>query len=152
MTSFLPSFVGMMTIWVIPLAMQDTPAVKVLVLDALNGKPQVGAQVYYLCDEIPHETHAYAVTDSAGMAQVPYMCDAGKKRELDAIPQGNKEGCGSGASATLDEIEFVGVISNPSSAGGVWCPTKVSKKLKAVPGQVVLFVKKPTWWQAHVAG
>jgi len=45
----------------------------------------------------------------------------------------------------------VGVISKPTADGGIWCPAKVSKKLKPIPGQVIIFVKKPTWWQKHVA-
>ena len=38
------------------------------------------------------------------------------------------------------------------AAGNIWCPNKVSKILKTAPGLVVIFVKKPTWWQPHVAG
>jgi hypothetical protein len=141
-----------MAIGLVSSATPEPPTIKVLVLDALNGKPQANVQVWYLCNEIPHATNTYAVTDVAGTAQVPYTCHAGKELELDAVLQGNKEGCGGGVSATLEQIESSGVISNPSSDGGIWCPTKISKELKPVPGQVVLFVKKPTWWQAHVAG
>jgi hypothetical protein len=130
----------------------DSPRVRVLVLDALDGKPQAGVNVDYLCDEIPHSTTTYKITDETGTAEVPFSCRPGNKIELDAVPSSRKEGCGGGVAATLQEIESVGVISRPDSAGGIWCPTKISRKLTAVPGQVTLFVKKPTWWQSHVAG
>jgi hypothetical protein len=130
----------------------ETPRVRVLVLDALDGKPQAGVHVWYLCNEIPHPTNTYAVTDKTGTADVPFSCSPDNKIELDAAPSTGKEGCGGGVAATLQEIGSFGVISKPDSAGGIWCPTKVSRKLTAVPGQVTLFVKKPTWWQSHVAG
>lgn len=130
----------------------DSPRVRVLVLDALDGKPQAGVQVDYLCDEIPHSTNTYDVTDKTGIADVPFSCRPGNKIELDAVPKMGKEGCGGGVAATLQEIKSVGVISEPDSAGGIWCPTKISRKLTPIPGQVTLFVKKPTWWQSHVAG
>ena len=130
----------------------DSPRVRVLVLDALDGKPQAGVHIDYLCDEIPHSTSTYEITDNTGVAFVPFSCHAGNKIELDAVPKIGKEGCGGGVAATLQEIESVGVISAPDSAGGIWCPTKISGKLTPVPGQVTLFVKKPTWWQSHVAG
>jgi hypothetical protein len=125
---------------------------KVLVLDALDGKPQTGVTVPYLCDEIPHSTTTHATTDAMGIAVVPYTCKSGNKIELGAVPKIGKEGCGGGVAATLEEIESRGVVSQPDSAGGIWCPTEISRKLTPVPGQVNLFVKKPTWWQAHVAG
>ncbi len=123
-----------------------------LVLDALNGKPQAGVHVYYLCDEIPHSTNTYEITGKTGTADVPFTCQPGDKIEFAAVPKIGKEDCGGGVAATLQEIKSVGVISLPDSAGGIWCPTKISRKLMPVPGQVTLFVKKPTWWQSHVAG
>jgi len=36
--------------------------------------------------------------------------------------------------------------------GNIWCPRQISRKLKPVPGHVTTFLKKPTWWQSHVAG
>jgi hypothetical protein len=130
----------------------NSTRVRVLVLDALDGKPQARVQVDYLCNEIPHSTNSYAVTDKTGTADVPFSCRPGNKIELDAVPKIGKEGCGGGAAATLQEIQSAGVISAPDSGGGIWCPTKVSRKLTPTPGQVILFVKKPTWWQSHVAG
>jgi hypothetical protein len=130
----------------------DASTIRVLVLDALDGKAQAEVSVGYLCDEIPHTTN-YAITNNNGIAEVPYSCQPGRKIELWAVPKTPKrEGCGSGAASTLEEIKAVGVISKPDSDGGIWCPTKVSRTLTAVPGQVTLFVKKPTWWQSHVAG
>lgn len=130
----------------------DSPRVRVLVLDALDGKPQSGVHVWYLCNEIPHGTNTFVVTDKTGIADVPFTCSPGNEIELNAIPKTGKEGCGGGVAATLQEIESSGVISKPDSAGGIWCPPKISRKLTPIPGQVTLFVKKPTWWQSHVAG
>ena len=130
----------------------NSPRVRVLVLDALDGKPQAGVNVDYLCGEIPHSTKAYEITDKTGTAEVPFSCRPGNKIELIAVPKNRKEGCGGGVAATLQVIESVGVISDPDSAGSIWYPTKISRKLTPVPGQVTLFVKKPTWWQSHVAG
>ena len=83
---------------------------------------------------------------------VPYTCRPGNRIELDAVPHTEKEGCGSGVDATLEEIQSTGIVAHPDSAGGIWCPTKISRKLTPVPGQVILFVKKPTWYQRHFAG
>jgi hypothetical protein len=130
----------------------DSPTFRVLVLDALDGKPQAGVHVWYLCNEIPHGTNDYVVTDKTGVADLPFSCSTDNKIELDAVPKIGKEGCGGGVAATLEEIKSIGVISDPTSAGDIWCPNKISRKLTAVPGQVTLFVKKPTWWQSHVAG
>ena len=130
----------------------DPPKFRVQVLDALDGKPQAGVNVYYLCDEIPHSITTHEITDKTGIAEVPFICRPGNKIELDSLPNSSKEGCGGGVAATLEEVKSVGIISRPDSAGGIWCPTKISRKLKPVPGQVTLFVKKPTWWQSHVAG
>jgi hypothetical protein len=52
----------------------------------------------------------------------------------------------------LNDVVSAGFLSKPDAAGGIWCPTKISRTLKPVPGQVIMFVKKPTWWQSHVAG
>jgi hypothetical protein len=124
----------------------------VLVLDALSGKPQANVTVPYLCDEIPHSITTKAMTDAHGVAVVPYACKPGNKIEVDSVPMIGKEGCGSGAKATLEEIMSNGIVARPDADGGIWCPTKISRKLTPVPGQVILFVKKPTWWQSHIAG
>lgn len=113
----------------------DSPNVKVLVLDALNGKPQAGVTVLYLCDEIPHSVTTQVTTDVAGFAVVPYTCKSGSKIELNAVPKIGKEGCGSGVDATLEEIMATGIVAHPDSAGGIWCPTRISRKLSPVPGQ-----------------
>jgi hypothetical protein len=137
----------------------DSSTFSVLVLDALDGKPQPGVAVCYLCDEIPHSTNTEAITNAAVIAEVPYTCKPGTKIELDAIPpvfaSHHKEGCG-GVAATAEEIKLTGVVSHPDSEGGInggmWCPTKISRRLTPVPGQVTLFVKKPTWYQSQVVG
>ena len=130
----------------------DSASFRVLVLDALSGKPQANVTIPYLCDEIPHSITTKATTDAKGVAVVPYTCKPGNKIELDAVPKIGKEGCGGGVKATLEEIMSNGIVAHPDSDGGIWCPTKISRKLTPVPGQVMLFVKKPTWWQSHIAG
>jgi hypothetical protein len=130
----------------------DSASFEVLVLDALNGKPQANVTIPYLCDEIPHSLTTGATTDAKGVAVVPYTCKPGNKIEVDAVPKIGKEGCGGGVEATLEEIVSTGIVAHPDSDGGIWCPTKISRKLTPVPGQVILCVKKPTWWQSHVAG
>jgi hypothetical protein len=130
----------------------DSASFRVLVLDALSGKPQANVTIPYLCDEIPHSITTKATTDANGVAAVPYACKPGNRIELDAVPKIGKEGCGSGVKATLAEIMSNGIVAHPDADGGIWCPTKISHKLTPVPGQVILFVKKPTWWQSHIAG
>lgn len=126
--------------------------IQVLVLDALNGKPQANVQVEYFCTR-PQHNSAYkkALTSNAGSAKFSNPCSAEEEIEISISPPDNKEQCGVGP-VTLKEILSVGVITHPDADGGIWCPTKVSRTLKPVPGQVVMFLKKPTWWQSHVAG
>lgn len=133
---------------------------KVLVLDALNGKPDAGMYVTFMCEDGHGWSPADEVaTDASGVAEVPFRCDEGTKIDVDTyvhvLPADNskygKSGCGGGVQASLEDILSVGFISDPSSAGGLWCSKKISKMLKPVPGQVILFVKKPTWYQVYIA-
>jgi len=128
------------------------PNMTVLVLDALDGKPQADVVVHYSCDEIPHSLTTQATTNASGVADVLYSCKLGHKMEFWVAPKNNKEGCGEGVAATAEEILSTGVIGRPDSGGGIRCPTKISGKITPVSGQVTMVVKKPTWWQAHVAG
>jgi hypothetical protein len=129
---------------------------KVLVLDALNGKPQVRVEVDYICtDRIPPTPSRLlkpVFTNSEGLATISNICSNEEKIELSIFPPVPKKVCGGLNPFTFKELSSVGIVSKPDSDGGIWCPTKVSKKLKPVPGQVIVFVKKPTWWQSHVAG
>jgi hypothetical protein len=138
----------------LPVASLHAQTVRVVVIDALNGKPQKGAKVEFFCVGPPrNELPPHSIeTNSEGVAEVPYRCTGDKKLELSVIPVGRKEQCGGPVVLGFDEISSLGIISNPSEDGGIWCPTRISKKLKPVVGQVVIFVKKPTWWQSHVAG
>jgi len=128
--------------------------IRVLVLDALNGKPQEGVKVNYFCqyryrNELPPKS---VTTNSEGFADVPYTCGVDAKIEIGVYAPLPKEQCGELGALTYDEISATGIVSNPSADGGIWCPKKISKKLKPVPGQLVIFVKKPTWHQSHIAG
>jgi hypothetical protein len=129
---------------------------KVLVLDALNGKPQVGVEVSFICTgkipSTPSRSVKPVFSNSEGLAKITNICSNEEEIELSIFPPEPKEQCGGPISFTFRELSSVGIISKPDSDGGIWCPTKVSKKLKPVPGQVIVFVKKPTWWQSHVAG
>lgn len=133
---------------------------KVRVLDALNGKPYSDVPIIYYCDDPaqPQRTWNRAVTDASGYAVIPYECGAGKRIKVDTfLAMGESSWgvkiaeCGWLEPQTIEHIINDGVISNPSAAGGIWCPTRVSKRLTPIPGQVIIFVKKPTWWQTHVA-
>jgi hypothetical protein len=129
---------------------------QVLVLDALDGKPQANVKVEYFCVGPPRNTAPNKViTDSEGSARISISCTDNQKIEMSVFPPNKKEQCNDDAVMTFNEVASVGFVSKPDSSGAVgaiWCPTKVSKKLKPVPGRVVIFVKKPTWWQSHVAG
>jgi len=125
---------------------------RVLVLDALNGKPQAKVAVEYFCSRPQHNTAPRnALTNNEGVATFSNPCSAEEEIEISIYPPDKKEQCGVG-SVTLKEILSGGAVAQPDAAGGIWCPTKVSKTLKPVPGQVIMFAKKPTWWQSHVAG
>jgi len=126
--------------------------IKVLVLDALSGKPQANVRVEYYCMGAPLNTGPYhALTNAKGMAIALNYCTGKQEIDISVFPRDNKEQCGIG-NTTLHEIIANGYVAKPKSDGGIWCPDKVSKKLPLVPGQIILFVKKPTWWQSHVAG
>ena len=131
----------------------QTPVFNVLVLDALNGKPQANVKVQPLCVGLPLNFLEKAVfTNNMGIAAISYACGEDQKIEIAVFPPNRKEQCGGDAGMTFSDVVSVGFLSRPDSDGGIWCPTKVSKKLKPVPGQATIFVKKPTWWQSHIAG
>jgi hypothetical protein len=124
----------------------------VLVLDALDGKPQSGAIVRYFCEGLGWNPQNEAKTGLNGIAEVPYQCQEGLENITVDVPGEAKGECGGLGALKLSDILAKGIISEPNGAGGYWCPTKQRHKLKPVPGQVTVFVKKPTWWQSHVAG
>ena len=128
----------------------------VLVLDALNGKPQANVEVEYFCTGPPRNLAPNRfITNNEGIAKISNLCNDKQKLEISVYPPNKKEQCGDDAITIFNDAASVGFINDPSATGGIgemWCPTKVSKTLKPVPGQVIMFVKKPTWWQSHVAG
>jgi len=133
---------------------------KVRVLGAIDGKPYNNIPIIYYCDD-PAQfkiTRKHAVTDSNGFAVIPYECKDRKRIKIDTFIAsgesswaGKVEECGWLEPQTIEQILNVGVISTQTAAGGIWCPAKVGKQLTPIPGQVIIFVKKPTWWQKHVA-
>ncbi len=58
-----------------------------------------------------------------------------------------KEECADLRAVTLQQISAEGIISPPDGEGEMQGPTKVSRKLKPVPGRVVIFIRKPGPWQ-----
>jgi hypothetical protein len=126
---------------------------KIKVLDALSGKPQANVKVTSLCAGPPRNVSGKpAYTDDQGIASLTYECSNEQMMEIEVFPPNKKEQCGDDVKVSLKDVTSVGFVSNPSAAGGIWCPAKISSTLRPVPGHVVLFVKKPTWWQSHVAG
>jgi hypothetical protein len=125
----------------------------VRVLDALNGKPQANVKVEYFCVGLPRNSAPKrSITSDEGIAKISNLCNDKQKTAISVYPPNKKEQCGDDAVMTFKDVVSAGFLSKPDAAGGIWCPTKVSRTLKPVPGQVILFVKKPTWWQSHVAG
>jgi hypothetical protein len=131
----------------------EAQSLRVLVLDALDGKPQAGVKVESLCAGPPgSQWGKSSLTNDTGIATISYVCNDKQMIEIDALPPNKKEQCGDDVKTNLSDVTSTGFVSNPNAAGGIWCPNRVSKTLKPVPGQVIIFVKKPTWWQSHVAG
>ncbi len=126
---------------------------QVLVLDALDGKPQANVKVESLCAGPPRNFDGKsAFTNDKGIATISYVCNEKQVIEIEVFPPNKKEQCGDDVNTNFSDVTSEGFVSNPSAAGGIWCPTKVSRTLKPVPGRVIMFVKKPTWYQSHVAG
>jgi hypothetical protein len=126
---------------------------QVLVLDALDGKPQANVEVVYFCAGPPRNSAPKrTTTNNEGFARVSNFCSEKQEVEISAFPPNSKEQCGDDAAMKFKDVLSMGFVSKPDSAGGIWCPTKVSRTLKPVPGQVTMFIKKPAWWQSHIAG
>lgn len=128
---------------------------RVLVLDALDGKPQANVKVQPLCaGPSGNSPQPASFTNTNGIALIRYACNEKQSIEISVFPPNKKDQCGADAKTNLRDATSDGLISDPSSTsiGGMSCPTRVSKKLKSVPGQITIFVKKPTWWQSHFAG
>jgi hypothetical protein len=147
--------------WALLLVMPSThqtlmaQSVRVLVLDAKSGKSQSGVEVYYFCSR-PCPPHNFLppdsdITNSEGLAIVGLPCHEGDNIDffVTALP---KEECGGEVYVTFKEILSVGIISPPDAAGEMHCPTKISRNLKPAPGQVIIFIKKPSWVQYHFGG
>lgn len=136
----------------------EAQSFKVLVLNAVNGKPRSNMQVDYYCSDATRSYLADEIeddTDDEGVVIVPYQCK-GKDARIhisvgdDPAARSPWEQCGGSAvTATIEEISSEGIVHAPDAAGQMQCTTKISRKLKPVPGQVTIFVKKPSWMQSH---
>lgn len=119
----------------------QTSSFKVLVLDALNGKPQSGFVVRYFCDGLGWNSKDEVKTGSDGIAEVPYQCQEGTEQFNVGVPGGAKAECGELGSLRLSDILNKGIISEPQGPGAYfWCPSMQRSKVKPVPGQVTVFV------------
>lgn len=119
----------------------QTSSFKVLVLDALNGKPQSGINVRYFCEGLGWNSKDQVKTGSDGIAEVPYQCREGSEEFNVEVPGGAKAECGDVGTLKLSDIQSKGFISEPNRAGAYfWCPTMQRSKLKPIPGQVTVFV------------
>jgi len=77
---------------------------QVLVLDALDGKPQANVQVEYFCTRTQHNSaHKKALTSNDGPAKFSNPCSSEEEIEISLYPPNKKEQCGVG-SVTLKEI------------------------------------------------
>ena len=124
---------------------------EILVLDAISGRPEANTKITFFC-EAPRTPSTSVFTDGSGLTHVPFYCSQGTKIQFTIYPRIQKEQCGGNPSLTLEEILSKGVVSSPVSDGGLFCSsTKFIKRLVPVPGRVVVFVKKPSWWQSHIA-
>ena len=89
-------------------------SVRVLVLDALSGKPQSRVEVYYFCQRETHNSLPADsdITNSDGIAIVSYPCKDDQKIAFDvtALP---KEECGELHAVTFKEISEIGIVSPP---------------------------------------
>jgi hypothetical protein len=124
---------------------------RVLVLDALDGKPQAGVMVDYFCEGQGYGAGREVRTNLQGLAEIPFTCSTETKIELrvnSVTTPMDKWECGGLRALTLEEILRSGVMSKPNS-DGFWCPARVSRTLRPVPGQVILFIKRPSWLQNH---
>ncbi|MGD0629048.1 MAG: hypothetical protein ABR987_06840 [Terracidiphilus sp.] len=130
------------------------PTITVLVLNDFSGKPYEGIEVDYFCED----GHVWSpsqktTTNASGLAKIAFPCASDVKFKVSTYIEGDELAeCGEMEGQTLQKILETGVISDPRAAGGIWCPARISKRMKPVPGGVIIFLKKPTWWQVHVAG
>ncbi len=123
---------------------------RVLVLDAVDGSAQSGVEVRFFCTgRKGNEPPQSVTTSSSGLAEIPFRCGTNARIGLSLVVPPPKLECGKLAPLDFDDISARGVISTPNGEGNLWCPAKISSKKKSVPGLVLVFVKKPAWWQTH---
>ena len=85
---------------------------RVLVLDALDGKPQASVDVEYFCTRPQRNTaHKRVLTNSEGLATFSNPCSDEEGIEISVYPPNKKEQCGVGP-ITLKEILSVGSVAN----------------------------------------
>lgn len=132
--------------------------IKVIVLDASSGRPQAEVRLHYWC--MPDAVSAVrsdevtTKTDKDGIAQIPY-CKPNENLGIVAVPTDRKEQCGSMPdSLKADRIASEGVVFTVDSDAGFsqTCSKKAYKKMRPVPGQITIFVQKPSWWHSHFPG
>jgi hypothetical protein len=159
MMNMLDRFSNLLVLWLgvtCASAYLDAQTFRVRVLDALNGKPYEGILIHAECAGTWTPESTDVATDGSGYAQIQYQCKDSAPIRINTNMNrtawmGRLEECGERGYQNIEQILKSGVISDPSADGGIWCPRKISKKLKPIQAQVILFVKKPTWYQRNVA-
>lgn len=92
---------------------------RVLVLDASDGKPQANVDIEYFCTRTQHNSaHKKALTSNDGSAKFSNSCSAEEEIEISIYPPNKKEQCGVG-SVTLKEILSEGFVAQPDAVGGI---------------------------------
>ena len=67
---------------------------KVLVLDALDGKPQIGVEVTSFCEGVGYIPHNEVKSGSDGVAEEAYQCKEGAEQITVDVPGEAKGECG----------------------------------------------------------
>src|SRR5882762_2049831 len=97
--------------------------VRVLVLDAVNGKPQRGAEVHHYCQTYTRNIFPVAsdTTNTHGIAIVSYSCKENQKMVffVTALP---KDECADLGAVTFRQISGEGIVSSPDGEGEMQCP------------------------------
>jgi hypothetical protein len=116
-------------------------SITVFVVHAKNGRPLNGQPVdVYNADVLPLRLLHFGKTGADGLASVTLPVPA---PEVISIHPGQWSGARNMYS--VKEISTVGVISKNQCRGG----DKLEGKFQPKPGQIIVFVSPPRWWQGQ---
>src|SRR5512141_1284849 len=80
-----------LSVFLLSAATLHAQTVKVVVLDALNGKPQKGAKVEFFCVGPPKNELPPHSMETNALAKIPNRCSGEKKLELSVSRSGRNE-------------------------------------------------------------